>query len=463
DSTDVTMLLTAVDSPQADDPGALTRPEVCADRRQARPLNVRLDAGESVQQVRVGSVLNQRGDWTDLSAYAYFLYRDFDNRLAIPPMLGDGIVTFDRISPGGGVRWSAIRPLFGWPQSFTVGLDVQYQDDDRQRFLNEEGARGEQTLRQREQVLGVGPYIREAVELRDDLELSGGLRYDAVRFDVDVDYPPAGGDAGSRTFDHLSPGGGLRWSPVWWGGAAAGAPRPSFFGTIGTAFQTPTTTELANPDGPGFNPDVEPQTSVTYELGSRVQWRDLVQGGLSLYSIHIHDELVPFESLSGRTAYRNAGRSRRNGLELDWQATPLAPLRWSGALTLLDATYRSYDTPAGDFTGNQEPGIPPWQVYQELLYQHPSGAFAALEAFIVDGYFVNDANTASSGGYALLNLRAGYEHTWGRWTVAPFLGLNNLTDEDYDGTVRLNALGDRYYEPAPGFNVYGGLAVMAHL
>jgi iron complex outermembrane receptor protein len=47
--------------------------------------------------------------------------------------------------------------------------------------------------------------------------------------------------------------------------------------------------------------------------------------------------------------------------------------------------------------------------------------------------------------------------------VAPFLGLNNLANLNYDGTVRLNALGDRYFEPAPGFNVYGGISVIARL
>jgi len=82
----------------------------------------------------------------------------------------------------------------------------------------------------------------------------------------------------------------------------------------------------------------------------------------------------------------------------------------------------------------------------------------------VDGYFVNDANTARAGSYALVNLRAGYEYNFGEhWTVAPFVGLNNLTDANYDGTVRINALNGRFFEPAPTFNVYGGVSVIARL
>ena len=85
----------------------------------------------------------------------------------------------------------------------------------------------------------------------------------------------------------------------------------------------------------------------------------------------IDNELVPFESVSGRTAYRNAGRSRRLGLELDWQVRLLDPLRWTGAVTLLDAKYRDYSVDGISFAGNDEPGIPTYWVYQELAYLGP--------------------------------------------------------------------------------------------
>jgi iron complex outermembrane receptor protein len=476
DATDATLLVAAVDSPEGDDPGALTREEVCDDPRAANPRNVMFDASETVSQVRVGTVVDHHAEWSDLSGYAYVIYRDFDNLLPIAPAQGDGVVTFTRVAPGGGLRWSWHQPVFGLTQVFTVGFDAQYQDDDRRRFQNNNGERGDLGLHQQERVGSFGPYLREAVEIIDDLELSAGVRYDLVDFDVDVDFPSEGGDQGSRTFHHFSPTGGVRWSPSLRHSPGAHLPRPSelsVFFTVGTAFQTPTTTELANPTLPGFNPDVEPQTSITYEIGSRTQWSDVLQTGLSGYLIDVDDELVPFESESGRTAFRNAGRSRRLGLELDWQARPsIGPFertgtwggfRLSGALTLLDAKYTEYVTDAGDFDGNDEPGIPQWWIYQEVLYRHPSGFFSALEVFAVDGYFVDDANNARNDSYAVLNLRAGYERTFGNWRIAPFVGLNNLNDANYVGTTRLNALNGRYYEPAPRFNAYGGISVSVTL
>ena len=462
DDTDLTLLVNGVDTPVANDPGGLTQQQVDEDPRQARDLNLQLDAGETVQQNRVGLSANHRTDATDLNLYGYVITRDFDNSLPILPTNGDGIVTFTRVAPGGGGRWTWLAPVLGFDQTLTLGLDLQYQDDDRSRYKNTDGDRGALTVRQREQVGSVGPYVREAVMLRPDLELSAGLRYDAVFFDVNVDTPPNSPDSGSRTFDHLSPTGGIRWT--WLDGRPAALRDLSLFATIGTAFQTPTTTELGNPNGPGFNPDVQPQTSVTYELGGRAHWPHSVVTEASTYYITVDDELVQFESPSGRNAFRNAGHSRRYGLELDWQARLLAPLRWSGAVTLIKSEYTDYQVGMNNFAGNDEPGIPQWWIFQELRYDHPLGFFAAVQAYLVDGYFVNDANTASTSAYELLNLRAGYQLNIGdHWSVAPYVGFNNLANQDYIGTVRINALGGRYFEPAPTFNTYAGIAVIARL
>src|SRR5262249_4922205 len=211
------------------------------------------------------------------------------------------------------------------------------------------------------------------------------------------------------------------------------------------------------PEGRGFSAGREPQTAVSGEVGTRLEWRERVHAGAVGFVTDLANELIPFESPSGRTAFRNAGSSRRYGAELDWAAWLLRPLRWTGAVTFIDARFRDYQTPVGNFAGKREPGIPGWQVYQEFLYRHSSGVFAAREAFVVDGSPVNDAATATSPTHYVLNLRAGYEHTIGRFTIAPFIGLNNLTNSSYDGTVRLNALGGRYFEEAPGFNVFGGV------
>jgi iron complex outermembrane receptor protein len=41
--------------------------------------------------------------------------------------------------------------------------------------------------------------------------------------------------------------------------------------------------------------------------------------------------------------------------------------------------------------------------------------------------------------------------------VEVFLGIDNVFDEAYNGSVVPNAFGDRYFEPAPGRTVFGGV------
>lgn len=447
--TQLKILLDGAHAPKADDPGGLTGEQANADPRQARDLNVLLDAGESVDQIRLGAVLDRTLESGAFKAYAYALYRDFDAKLPILPAQGDGIVQFERTSPGGGAQYTYDQAVLGWSQKLTVGADAQYQHDDRQRFANEEGQKGALGLDQVEQVTGVGVYLREAVSLTETVEVSGGVRYDAVHYSVDVKTPPDSDASGSRTLDAWSPGGGVVYTPTQ---------ALTFFGNVTTAFQVPTTTELVNPDGPGFNPNIEPQRARNYELGLRFGPKDL-EMGIALYRIDIIDELIPFETPSGRVAFRNAGRSRRYGLEVDWRSELLPNLVYSGAGTALRATYLEYTTDDGDYSGNREPGIPPWLVYQELAYGHGSGLYAAAEVYVVGGYFVDDANTATTPGYGLVNVRLGWDESIGSWDVSPFVGFQNITNARYDGTVRLNAFGGRYYEPAPSFNVYGGLRV----
>ena len=445
-NTTATLLLNGYDSPEAQDPGGLTTAQVHENRRQARKVNVDLDAGEEVQQVRLGGTASHRAGPHEFSGYAYALYRNFDSNLPVMTP-GQGIVTFERVSPGGGARYVYSAPVLGLEQQFALGFDAQYQEDDRSRYTNDHGMRGALGVSQTEQVTGVGPYFREAVFVTPNLELSGGLRYDLVHFAVDTNFPTT--ENGSENFNALSPGGGVLYTASPW---------LSLFFNGSTAFQVPTTTELENPDGAGFNPNLEPQKALSFEMGSRAE-TDLIRGGLALYYVQIKDELIPFESTSGRTAFRNAGRSQRYGLEVNWDVFLPFNLRWSSAVTALHARFQDYVVDMKNFAGNHEPGIPPWQIYEEVMYRHSSGLFAAVEGFLVGGYFVNDGNSARSRGYEVVNLRAGYSTEIAGFTVAPFLGLNNVTNSLHDGTVRLNALNGSYYEPAPGFNVYGGIGV----
>ena len=238
----------------------------------------------------------------------------------------------------------------------------------------------------------------------------------------------------------------------------------SFYGTISTAFETPTTTEFANPSGAGgFNPNIDPQLATNYEVGVRGTIADRHRYELSLFTIDVEDELIPFELASqpGRDFFSNAGKSKREGVEASFVSQPLDSLRFSLAYTYSNFKFDQFlDDNGNDFSGNALPGIPDNLFRAEVAYTHPSGFYSAIDVLNVGDFFVNNANSAVNESYSVVNLRAGLDDLqFGHWVLAPFVGVNNLADEAYSANIRINAFGGRYFEPAPERHWYGGVVI----
>ncbi len=450
DDSTLRLLVDAVDAPLADDPGGLTRQQADADPRQAQARNVQFDAGETVQQVRLGLAADRAVGAHTLTGYMYGLWRDFANFLPVAPNQGFGVVQFQRWSPGGGATWAWTGELAGWRTDTTLGADGQFMRDDRQRYANDDGVQGVLGLDQIERVSAAGVFGRWALWPSDDVELAAALRGDITVFDVDVRYPTDGIGSGQRTMGAPSPAVSVLWNPD----AAT-----TLWANVGTAFQTPTTTELVNPNAPGLDPSIEPQRSLTGEIGSRLRLAHGIETGVAVFYTRLRDEIVPYQLESGQVAFRNAGLSRRYGLELDGLVPLPWALEWTGAAALIDAEYLDYTTAEGNFDGDDEPGIPPWTVYQELAWRPVEGPWLALEMQAVGRMWADDANDARSDSWILLGLRGGWPFAWGDRVVEPFFGLRNLADVSYDAVLRINATGGRFYEPGATLNAFAGVRV----
>ena len=159
-----------------------------------------------------------------------------------------------------------------------------------------------------------------------------------------------------------------------------------------------------------------------------------------------------------RTVFSNAGSSTYNGIEAALSALVVSDLIATFAYTYSDFTFDDFQTGAGDFSGNHVPGIPPHQFHGKLNYIHVSGLSGLVRLTVVDAYHVDNANENRNDAFALLDLRLGYDGGT-RWRFTPFLGIDNILDERYNSSVVVNAFGGRFFEPAPGRNVYVGLQV----
>ncbi len=451
--SDESSLLTTLhftDQPVANDAGGITKQDALADPTQARTQNVQFDAGEALRQTRLGLLYKTRaGENGELETRVYHTDRDFSNKL---PFQGGGIVDLQRAFVGGGIKYTLSGDLAGKTNRVSMGIDYDRQDDDRKRFDNLNGITGPLAFDQNELVTSLGVFVQNETRLTEQLELTLGLRYDDVTFDVGDAFLGDGDDSGKLSFEHVSPMLGLSYRQD---------DATRYYATISNAFETPTTTELANPSGGGgFNNTLDPQESMNYEVGIKRQGEDH-RFELALFHIDIDDELTPFE-LAGdsRTFYRNAGASSRDGVEIAYSRKLSRQYDLALAYTWSDFVFDRFTDENGNvFDGKQTPGLPRHLLQLDLAWKGDSGYYAALKNTYTGSLFANNANSEEVESSLVHDLRFGYNHYGGKWEFGAFVGVNNLSDEFYYNNIRINAFGGRYYEPAPERNLYAGFSL----
>ena len=458
DGSRLTLIISAVDQPEAQDPGGLNAGEVAEDRRQAAPRNLLYNAGEALDQQTLGLTWHKDVNENQvLMLRTYHVSRDFNNRLPFDVNSNGqgGSVDLDRkfTGLGGNYRWTSVLggDQDGRTNQLVLGFDYDAQRDLRQRFANNQGTPGDLTTGQDEDVTTSAVYVEDAWDITRNLGLTLGARYDDV--DYEVTDRTGGGGSGRADFTQFSPMAGLLWSI---------GPGMKLYGNISRAFDPPTTTELANPEGSsGFNQNLDPQTATNYELGMKGLLVDRARYELALFQIDVRDAIVPFELAgSGQSFFENAGRSTHRGLEAALSMELLPGLTASATYTWSDFTFDEFRGVDGEvFDGNRIPGIPEHLFNIDLAWSHSSGFYAGWDLLYAGSFYADNANEIETGDYLVSNLRAGYRRSGEHWEISPFVGVNNLFDEKYIGNVRLNASFGRFYEPAPERNVYAGVLI----
>lgn len=429
----------------AENPGALSAALLQANRRQAYAGNVAQHTGERGAQGQYGASGHVELGAGELQLSAYALTRGLVN--PIPPR----IIQLHR--DAGGLRAAYTGTAGGATRSVTAvaGVESDLQRDDRRNWTNVKGARGALVLDQREHVTSASPFAQLTARV-DRLTLLAGLRHDAFRFAADDHLVTSSDpdDSGVRHMGATSPSVGVSYELT---------PALNVYANGATAFETPTTTELANrPSGAGgFNPDLQPEHAHSSEIGAKGRLARLSYD-LALYRMRIDGELIPFEvpATPGRQFYRNAGATEHRGGEVNVAAIVAPALTVHGSFAVVDARYLAYRLDSTSYAGNRVPGIAPRIGTLSLEWGLPSGHFLALEERVESATPVTDANDARSPGYAVTNVRAA-THVRG---VGVFGGIGNLFGRLYNTSVVINAAGGRYYEPAAGRTFYLGVEAL---
>lgn len=439
--------LTAVD--RAESPGALTRAQMDADPRQADPLSVRKGARKAVHQGDLSLALARpMGDIIDVDASLVGSVRTLENPLT------QAIVDLKRSSGGAALHASAHPMIAGHLLRVAAGADAQWLNDDRQEYDNCIGTtctgfqteRGAQRKNQRELVGSLGPFARAEFTIADGVLASAGVRHDRVNFRVHdrLITPSIPDNSGERDLAAVSPSFGIVWRF---------SPLGSMYANASSSFETPTTTELGNKEdgSAGINSSLQPQTTVTVELGTK----GIVAGtGLrwdaALFDARARDELVPFDipNGNGRRFFRNAGRTSRRGGELGLDGSS-GPFGLHAAYTYSHFRYVGYSVGSTSFAGRRIPGVPEHSLMTTASLRAAGATLSAI-ADLASPLDVDDANSAQAPGRAVFSIAVSRDIVLAGARLAPMVAIQNVGGVRYASSVSVNASGGKFYEPAPG-------------
>jgi iron complex outermembrane recepter protein len=430
--------------PDTQDPLGLTRTQLEQDPRQATPEAITFNTRKTVNQEQLGATLTHRLQRdTSIQAAVYGGSRWVEQYLAFAgtaPASSGGVIQLDRGFGGAALRFSTGETL-----RLSIGAEYELMDERRRGFVNNNGVAGALKRDEDDEVSSTDLYAQVEWKFAERWSVHGGLRSSRVEFRSSDHFIAPGNpdDSGSRDYSETTPLVGLifRYSKS-----------SSLYASYGEGFETPTFAELAhqNPPGTGLNFALDASRSRHLEAGWKALFTGLARLNLAVFAVETRNEIVVDQSVGGRTTFKNAGRTERKGLELGAETAAPGPLGAQLALTRLDATYKETFT-AGTATipaGNLLPAVPKTQVYARVRYA-PQRWYTYLEALHRSRLAVNDANSEFADAYTVFNLVAGLTQQGAGWRITEFVRIDNLTDENYVGSVIVNEGSGRFYEPSP--------------
>jgi len=442
--------LNYIDSPYAEDSGGLTIEEVNDDRQQARQRNLKFKTEEKIHQFKFGANFNQKWKNTTFNTYTFYSFRDFYGLL---PFEFGGVVDLTRHYFGSGSSLTFLQNFDNSNNKLQIGYEFMMQSDNRERFRNLEGVSGDKTFGQIESFNSFGIFVLDHFIIGNAV-IRAGIRYDNNSLKAQDKFFANGDDSGKISLNSLNPSIGLSYRLNT---------RNHIFSNFSTSFETPTLSELSSiPEvSGGFNTSLKAQEARNYELGYKFK-NEKKHIEIALFYIETNDDLVPYEleDFPDRTFFRNAGSTNRKGVEIFYNQNMFKSVNIKASYTYSDFIYSRYETPSGNFNNNSLPGIPKHLASTSINYKNKTGLTLRIQSQFVGSLYTNDSNSVKDNSYTVINFNAGFKLNTKHAIFLPFLGINNIFDTKYNDNIRINAFGNRYYEPAPRFNIFGGVRIV---
>ncbi len=459
-ATTITGVLNLFDQPDAQDPLGLTQAAFNQDPRQAISQATDFDTRKSVRQQQTGLVLEHTLSSEDaISGRIYAGKRKIFQTLAFSGgavTSSGGVIDLDRDYGGVGLQWTRKQRIDRMLLNWTVGVEADGLRETRRGYVNNAGTGGALRRDENDRARNLDLYAQIDWTISPEWQVVAGVRTSRVRFSVDDHYITAANpdDSGQVTYRNTSPVIGLVWHAT---------DRMNLYANLGTGFETPTLSETAYRAGAtGPNLSLRASKSLQGEIGMKLRIDERYSIDAAIFDARSTDEIVPLTVENGRTIFQNVDGVRRRGAELAIQATE-GNVTTRVGYTWLDARFRNSFTNGRSAiiaAGNRLPGVPMHSLFGDIEYRPIAPLSFGVEARAESKAYVNDVNSDAAPGYAVLNLRAGYEFNAGPARMFLFGRIDNVLDRHYAGSVIVNDGNGRFFESAAGRRLFIGLRTL---
>jgi iron complex outermembrane receptor protein len=478
DTSKLTVVGNAIETPFVQDPLGLTRAQFEANPTQAGVNAIAYNTRKNLDQEQLGVAYENKLIATDeLFATTYTGHRGTEQFQAIPmaqeanPLSPGGVIDLDRAYWGVDLHVADQRSVAGTPLLVVAGLNYDDLAETRKGYLNyvgtETGVQGALRRYETNYVYDFDQYLQAQWDPAARWRLIAGVRNSLVDVTSHGHLAVIDGADSEVHYSAVNPVAGVTYRAT---------EAVNIYGSYGKGFETPTLNDLAyrSVDGslPGLNLGLKPARSDNYETGIKAG-NDRVRADLAAFYIRTRDELAVLQNSAGRAVDQNIGETTRRGLELGTEAVFTGGFSGRLVYTYIRAVvqqpyFTCVTTPCNPLApgppppsyqlvpaGSYLPALARNALYAGVTWRYaPLGFSTTLDTVGRSRIYVNDRNSDAADGYWVVNLRAGFEQETTHWRFSEFARLDNLADRAYVGTVIVNETNSRFFEPAPGRTAY---------
>lgn len=327
------------------------------------------------------------------------------------------------------LEWqSADRPV---RFKFNAGMEWQQTNSDIANYGNRQG-------------------VRDTLQVRDDIH--AGQHFYFARFSVQSARSLLEGAASVNYYHFVFDRNGrtrVEFSPVL-------MPRLSYSYkldddlslrvTVSRGYSPPAVAEVRASNNV-FNTSLRPETGWNYETGLRFLPRTgRFMLDVALFHYRMENAIVRKLDTQGEEFFDNAGGTRQTGLEVQGSMWLGRKVEVRSAYTLSLFKFENYK----DFSGNKMTGVPQHVVVSSILWHLPYAFSLFAQHNFTGSIPLDDANSVYAGSYHLVQGKI----SWQRSRITLEGGVDNMLNVRYSLGNDLNALGGRYFNPAPGRNYF---------